>query len=45
MLEDMKVTMDEFIDFCIMCGCDYTGRISNIGPIRAFDLIKKHRSL
>lgn len=37
--------MEQFIDFCILCGCDYTGRISNIGPVRAYGFIKKHQNI
>lgn len=37
--------MDQFIDLCILCGCDYTGKITNIGPVRAYDLIKKHKNI
>lgn len=37
--------MDEFIDLCILCGCDYTSTISGIGPVRAFKLIKETRSI
>lgn len=34
--------MDEFIDLCIMCGCDYTKNIGGIGPVKAFKFIKEH---
>ena len=26
-LEGFEMTYDEFIDLCILCGCDYTGNI------------------
>ncbi len=29
-----------FVDFCILCGCDYAGTIRGIGPIRALQLIQ-----
>ena len=32
----------QFIDLCILLGCDYCGTIKGIGPKRAFDLIKQH---
>lgn len=41
-LEDMKMTMDEFIDLCVLCGCDYTTTIRGIGPKKALDLIRKN---
>ena len=35
----------QFIDLCIMLGCDYTNSIKGVGPKRAVELIKTHRSL
>lgn len=35
----------QFIDLCILLGCDYTDSIRGIGPKRAIDLIKQHKSL
>jgi len=37
--------MDQFIDLCILLGCDYCDSIRGIGPVRAFDLISKYGSL
>jgi flap endonuclease-1 len=31
-LRGLEVTMDQFIDVCILCGCDYTDKIKGIGP-------------
>mmetsp|Transcript_27356 Transcript_27356/g.38172 ORF Transcript_27356/g.38172 Transcript_27356/m.38172 type:complete len:373 (-) Transcript_27356:107-1225(-) len=44
-LEDMEYTMDQFIDFCILCGCDYTLAIRGIGPKSAYKLIKEHKNI
>ena len=33
------MSMDEFIDLCILCGCDYTTNINGVGPIKAFKYI------
>lgn len=44
-LKGLEVTMDQFIDICILCGCDYTGSIQNIGPIKAFNYIKEYLSI
>ncbi|XP_076681132.1 flap structure-specific endonuclease 1 [Andrena cerasifolii] len=44
-LEDLELSHNEFIDLCIMLGCDYTNSIKGIGPKRAIELIKAHRSL
>lgn len=43
-LEDLAMNMDEFIDLCVLCGCDYTTTIKGIGPGRSIELIRKHRS-
>ena len=32
----------QFIDLCILLGCDYCGTIKGIGPKRAIDLIRQH---
>lgn len=40
LLEQFEMTMDEFIDMCILCGCDYTKNIAGIGPVKAFKFIK-----
>jgi flap endonuclease-1 len=43
-LEGLELTMDQFVDMCVMCGCDYTNTIRGIGPKRSLELIKKHGS-
>lgn len=44
-LQGLELNKDEFIDLCIMLGCDYTDSIKGVGPKRAIELIKTHRSL
>jgi len=44
-LEGMKIDMNQFIDLCILSGCDYCEKIRGIGPKRAFSLIKKHGNI
>lgn len=34
------MNMEQFIDLCILCGCDYTCNIQGVGPIKAFNYIK-----
>lgn len=41
-LEGFAMTQAEFIDLCIMCGCDYTHTISGMGPVTAYKMIKEH---
>jgi flap endonuclease-1 len=44
-LSALGLTHGQFIDFCILCGCDYTAKIPMIGPVKALALIKAHHSL
>jgi len=44
-IEGLEVSMDQFIDICILCGCDYCGSIKGIGPKRSLELIRKHGSI
>jgi flap endonuclease-1 len=44
-LEGLQMTQDEFIDFCILCGCDYCDSIRGIGPKTALNLVRKHKTL
>lgn len=37
--------MDQFIDMCILLGCDYAPQIRGIGPRKAYELIQKHKSI
>ncbi len=39
-LEGINFTTEQFIDFCILCGCDYTCSIPKVGPVSAFNTIK-----
>ena len=44
-LTDMGLSMEEFIDVCILCGCDYMGTVQGVGPKRAYEGIKKFGSI
>ena len=44
-LEKFGMTMEMFIDFCILSGCDYTDTINQIGPVTSFNLIKQHETI
>tara|TARA_B100000780_G_scaffold278802_1_gene253754 strand:- start:2302 stop:3360 length:1059 start_codon:yes stop_codon:yes gene_type:complete len=44
-LEKMEITYEQFVDICILCGCDYCPKISGIGPVNAYKLIKKHKCI
>lgn len=40
-LEALDLTEAQFLDFCIMCGCDYNTNVPKVGPETAYRLIKK----
>ena len=44
-LADSNLTMNEFIDICILLGCDYTDTINGIGYKKAYTLIKKYSTI
>lgn len=44
-LIELELNQDEFIDLCILLGCDYCDSIRGIGPKRAIELIRTHRSI
>lgn len=45
MLKSLGLSEQEFIDMCILCGCDYVPRISGIGPVKAYKLIQEHKTM
>ena len=44
-LEGLKMEYKEFVDFCIICGCDYCGTVSKTGPVGAYTAIKKYKNI
>lgn len=44
-LEGLQLTQNEFVDLCIMCGCDFNTNMSGIAAIKSYGLIKQHRSI
>ncbi|VDK61293.1 unnamed protein product [Anisakis simplex] len=44
-LKDFEMDMPQFVDLCILLGCDYTKTIRGIGPKKAFELIQKHKTI
>lgn len=44
-LEEGEISMDQFIDICILLGCDYSETIKGIGKKRAWELIKKYENI
>lgn len=44
-LASLQFTMEEFIDFCIMCGCDYNTNIPRVGGVTAYKYMQLHSSI
>ncbi|XP_047309090.1 flap endonuclease 1-like isoform X2 [Impatiens glandulifera] len=44
-LEELNLTMDQFIDLCILCGCDYCDTIYGVGGKTSLKLIRLHGSI
>ena len=44
-LEKFAVTYEQFMDICILCGCDYTGTIKNIGVEKAYKYVKQCKNI
>ena len=39
------MNQEQFVDLCILLGCDYVDKIKGIGPKKAIELVKKHKSI
>jgi len=45
-LVGLKMDREQFVDFCILCGCDLAcGKIKNVAGKRALGLIQSHKSI
>lgn len=44
-LQKLEFTREQFIDFCILLGCDYSRTLPKIGPVTALKHIRKHKSI
>lgn len=44
-LEDIDFTHEQFVDLCILLGSDYCETIRGIGPKRAIELVKQHKTI
>lgn len=44
-LSEMEFSMEQFVDLCILLGCDYCETIRGVGPKRAVELIRKHKDI
>jgi flap endonuclease-1 len=44
-LDQLKLTPEQMIDFCIMCGTDYNNNIFKVGPMKAYKYINDYGSI
>ena len=44
-LDKLRLNQNEFIDLCILLGCDYCPTIPKVGMKRALDIIQKYKSI
>merc|ERR1712176_1253006 len=44
-LEQLNISMEQFIDFCILSGCDYCDTLKGVGPSTAIKMLMQHGSL
>jgi flap endonuclease-1 len=44
-LKDFEMSYTEFIDMCILCGCDYCSNLPRVGNKTAFNHIKKFKTI
>lgn len=45
LLDSLNLTLEQFRDFCIMCGTDYNNNLPKIGPERAYKYIKDYKNI
>lgn len=45
LLEGLNLTHAQFVDLCIMSGCDYNNNMPGIASVRSYDLIQKYGSI
>jgi len=44
-LEGFEMSPEQFVDLCILLGCDYVEKIKGIGPKKAIELVRKHDNI
>ena len=44
-LKSLDMSQDQFVKLCILCGCDYTGTIKGIGPMKAKQYVKSNKDI
>lgn len=44
-LETLNLTMEQWVDFCILCGCDYSKRVRGMGPKKSIEYIREYKTI
>ena len=44
-LEGLNMNHEEFMDLCILLGCDYCDKIRGVGPKNALKLVQEHKNI
>lgn len=44
-LKCLNFTKCQFVDLCILCGCDYSEGIEGIGSTKAFNLLEEYKDI
>ena len=44
-LKTLNISYEQFLEICILCGCDYTCKINGIGPISAYKYIQMFNTI
>ena len=45
MIEGFEMSDEQFVKFCILCGCDYCTNVPKVGNTTALKMIKKHNNI
>lgn len=45
MLTSLQLSSEEFLDLCIMCGCDYNKNIFRVGPEKAYKYVQEYSTI
>ena len=44
-LAGIQMSQAEFVDLCILLGCDYTSKLAGVGPVRALEGMRQHKNI
>lgn len=44
-LDEAKISMNQFIDLCILCGCDYCPKIDGVASVIGLQLLRKYTNI